>query len=201
MTTTEAPLDGRRQRRDRNRDAVVDALLDLYRAGNLAPRAEEIAESAGISARSLFRYFDDADALVREAIDRQQERLAPLFALTVRPEQPLAWRVNRFVAERAELLDAMGPVGELARSLSPKQPRVASELGRIRAVLRGQLAEVFGPELRQLPAAERSDVLAGLDVASSWEARYLLRQDQRMSSAAAGRVTTRVILGLLAGPA
>ncbi|MSO88210.1 MAG: TetR family transcriptional regulator [Acidimicrobiia bacterium] len=148
---------------------MIEALLDLYRAGNLAPRTEEIAERASISTRSLFRYFDDVDALVREAIERQQKLLASLFALTGRPEQPLPGRV-------------------------------ASESGRIRAVLRGQLAEVFGPELRQLPAAERGDVLAGLDVASSWEARYLLRKDQRMSSAAPRRVTTRLIMGLLGRP-
>jgi hypothetical protein len=95
----------------------------------------------------------------------------------------------------------MGPVGQLARSLAPKQPLVAAELGRIRAVLRGQLVDVFGPELRQLPAEARGEVLAALDVACSWEARHLLRQDQRVSGAAAGRVMARLILSLLDGRA
>lgn len=199
MTTTEAPVDGRRLRRDRNREAVVQALLELHRAGNLAPSADEIAEQAGISARSLFRYFDDVDALVRTAVERQQEHLAPLFAVTAAPDQPLGERVERFVAERGRLLDAMGPVGQLARSLAPKQPLVASELGRIRAELRGQLVVVFGPELRRLPADERAEVLAALDVACSWEARHLLREDQRVSGPLAGRVMARSILSLLGG--
>ena len=83
------------------------------------------------------------------------------------------------------LLDAMGPVGQLARSLAPKQPLVAAELGRIRAVLRGQLVDVFGPELDRLGRGERAEVLAALDVACSWEAQHLLRQDQGVSGATA----------------
>ena len=201
MTTTEVPVDGRRLRRDRNREAVVQALLHLYRMGNLTPSADEIAEQAGISARSLFRYFDDVDALVREAVDRQQEHLAPLFAVSATPDQPLEARVSRFVADRARLLEAMGPVGQLARSLAPKQPLVAAELGRIRAELRDQLVDVFGPELDALSLGDRREVLAALDVACSWEAHHLLRDDQRMSAAAAGRIMARTIRSLLGGVA
>ncbi|HRE00682.1 MAG TPA: TetR family transcriptional regulator, partial [Ilumatobacteraceae bacterium] len=63
-------VDGRRGRRDRNRDAVVDALLTLYHDGVLEPSADAIAEQAGLSARSLFRYFDDLDDLQRAAVER-----------------------------------------------------------------------------------------------------------------------------------
>ena len=45
-----------------------------------------------------------------------------------------------------------------------------------------------------------AEVLAALDVACSWEARHLLRQDQGVSQAAAGRVMARLILSLLDGP-
>ena len=192
-------VDGRRQRRDRNREAVVQALLGLYREGNLTPSTDEIAERAGISARSLFRYFDDVDALVRTAVERQQEHLASLYAVSARVDQPLADRVEQFVADRTRLLDAMGPVGQLARSIAPRQPRVGAELGRIRAVLRGQIVDVFGPELAALATDEREAVLAALDVACSWEARHLLRQDQRLGKAAAARVMALSIHRLLAG--
>jgi hypothetical protein len=39
--------DGRRQRSARSRDAVVDAILELLREGNLRPGADEIAARAG----------------------------------------------------------------------------------------------------------------------------------------------------------
>jgi AcrR family transcriptional regulator len=197
MTPTDEVVDGRRLRRDRNREAVVQALLELYRAGNLTPSTDEIAERAGISSRSLFRYFDDVDALVRTAVARQQEHLAPLFEVSARPEQPLVARVDRFVADRTRLLDAMGPVGQLARSIAPRQPQVAAELGRIRAVLRSQVVDVFAPELALAPAGEHDAVLAALDVACSWEARHLLRQDQRLGKSAAARVMALSIHRLL----
>src|SRR5690606_34994653 len=119
-----AHADGRSLRRDRNREAVVAALLDLYREGDLTPSTEAIAARAGISARSLFRYFEDAEALVRTAIARQQQHLAPLMAVEIPTSRPLAHRVDRFVDARVRLLEGMGEVGRVARSLAPRQPLV-----------------------------------------------------------------------------
>jgi AcrR family transcriptional regulator len=81
-----ATTDGRQLRRRRNREAVVEALLDLYRDGNLSPSTEEIAERSGLSPRSLFRYFDDVNDLVRSAVERQQERAIPLAVIDIAPE-------------------------------------------------------------------------------------------------------------------
>ena len=198
MTTTETPLDGRRQRRDRNREAVVEALLALYREGNLTPSADEIAERAGISARSLFRYFDDVDGLVRTAVARQQEHLAPLYALGTSIEEPLEPRIEAFVAGRVRLLEAMGPVGEVARSVQARQPVIASELRRIRAALRRQVTGLFADALAAVPPADRSAVEASLDVVTSWEAHHLLRQDQGLSRAAASRAMATSVRRLLA---
>lgn len=178
MTTVTPLTDGRNQRRDRNRDAVVTALLELYREGQLGPSAEEIAARAGISVRSLFRYFDDVDALVRAAIARQQEHLAPLWALDTDPDRPLAERAERFVAARVRLLRGMGEVGRVARTLAARQPLILAELARIRHTLRAQLAELFAPELDALPAGDRRGVLAAADVVVSWESFDLMHNDQ-----------------------
>src|SRR6187551_2594584 len=98
--------DGRRLRRDRNRTAVVEAMLELYGDGNLAPSSEEIAERAGLSSRSLFRYFEDIDDLVQAAIVRQQERIAPFLVVDVDRDASFDERVAAFVQQRLRLLDA-----------------------------------------------------------------------------------------------
>ena len=198
MTLTDDAVDGRRLRRDRNREAVVEALLALYREGNLSPSTDDIASRAGISARSLFRYFDDTDALVETAVARQQEHLRPLYPLSVDASMPLTERIDAFVAARVRLLEAMGEVGQVARSVAAKQPRVAAELRRIRSVLREQTAGVFAPELEAMAKAERESVRAALDVVSSWEAHHLLRSDQGLSRAAATRAM-RLAIGRLLG--
>ena len=201
MTTRQAaavaPPDGRTLRRDRNRDAVVTALLGLYREGNLGASADEIAERAGISARSLFRYFDDTEALIRTAIARQQQHLAPLYALDVPAHEPLAERVDRFVAARVRLLEGMGEVGRVARAVAVRQPLVMAELARIRGVLRRQFAATFAAELDALPAGEGRSALAAADVVTSWESFDLMRNDQGLCRDDAAAAMASGLLRLL----
>ena len=175
----------------------MTALLELYREGNLGPSADEIAERAGISARSLFRYFDDTEALVRTAIARQQQHLAPLYALDVPAEAPLAERVDRFVAARLRLLEGMGEVGRVARVVAVRQPLVLAELARIRGVLRRQLAATFAAELDVLPAGERRSALAAADVVASWESFDLMRNDQGLRRDEAAAAMAAGLLRLL----
>ena len=52
MTTspaTIAPIDGRRARGQRSKDAIVDALLELLRDGQRQPSTEDIARRAGVT--------------------------------------------------------------------------------------------------------------------------------------------------------
>jgi TetR/AcrR family transcriptional regulator of autoinduction and epiphytic fitness len=198
-TASAAPADGRNLRRVRNREAVVAALLELYREGNLGPSAEEIAARAGISSRSLFRYFDDVEDLVRTAISRQQQHLAPLADMDVSPDLPLAERVDRFVAARVRLLDAMGEVGRVARAIAARQPLVLAELARIRGRLRRQLTTVFAPDLDALPPRERRATVAAADVLCSWESFDLMHNDQGLARDDAEAAMRDALLRLLAG--
>ena len=193
--------DGRNLRRDRNRDAVVTTLLELYREGDLNPSADTIAARAGISVRSLFRYFDDAEAMVRAAIARQQEHLAPLYALDVPSDLPLAERVERFVAARVQLLEGMGEVGRVARAFATRQPLVLAELARVRGTMRRQLDIVFADELAALPADRRRAASAAADVMTSWESFDLMRHDQGLARADATAAMAAALVALLASPA
>ena len=187
--------DGRRLRRDRNRDAVVDALLQLYSEGNLNPSAEEIAHRSGVSARSLFRYFDDVDDLCQAAISQQQANVRPLLAIAALPEAPLAERIAALVHQRGELFEAIESVATVSRLRAPFQLVVATELTQGRAFLRQQLAVLFAAELGALPVSVASLRLAAADVATSFEAWRLLRDDQRLSRArAAAAIADNVTL-------
>jgi TetR/AcrR family transcriptional regulator, regulator of autoinduction and epiphytic fitness len=202
VATSTAPdqapvVDGRSQRRERNRDAVVEALLALYREGNLTPSADTIAARAGISVRSLFRYFDDVDALVQTAVASQLTHLAPLVAVKVPPDLPFDERVQRFVAARVRTLEGVGEVGRVARYLAPIQQRVLEGLTQVRAALRDQLTTTFAPELAALPDDRRAPAAAAADVVTSWEAYDLLRHDQRLSKAKAAGVMRGALVALL----
>jgi AcrR family transcriptional regulator len=197
--------DGRRIRRQKNRASVVDALLDLYRDGNLRPSSTEIAERAGLSSRSLFRYFDDVDDLMRDAVRRQQQRALPLLAIDAEADAPLAGRVAALVEQRFRLFEAVAPAATVSRLHAPFQATIATELAQGRAFLRAQLIEMFGTELAALGPTRSSLTLAALDIVTSFESFQLLRFDQALAPRRAKAAMAGAIEALLAegevGPA
>lgn len=177
MTET---ADGRRLRREQNREAVIDALLGLFRDGVFEPSSNEIAERAGLSPRSLFRYFDDVDDLHRAAVERHLARARPLVALQVRADAPTATKIECLVQGRARLWEEIAPGARATRVCAHRYPLLAEELRGNRAYLRRQVRDLFEPELRPLGAAA-APVVAALDVLCSFESYELLRFDQGLS--------------------
>ena len=185
--------DGRRRRREDNRAAVVDALLELIRAGDLAPSADAVAARAGLSARSLFRYFDDLEDLCRTGIARQLAAVAPELEREVE-EAPVDARIAAAVAQRVRLFEAMGAVGTFARLRAPFQPLVARQLAGARRVLRERLRAILAPALA--PRDDVDAIVAAADVLCSFESYRLLRDDHGRSVPDAESVMTGAVLAL-----
>src|SRR3954470_6779327 len=143
MTDAPLELDGRRLRREQNRSAVLDALAALFEAGVYQPSAKEIAERAGLSPRSLFRYFDDVDDLNRAAIERQLERARPLLALRIAADAPTPAKIERLVEARVELFEAIGPAARAARISAHRHRVLTAQLAEGRTYLRSQVRRLF----------------------------------------------------------
>ena len=168
--------DGRRLRREQNREAVLDAVVDLFIEGSYQPTTDEIADRAGISPRSLFRYFADVDDLSRAVIDRELLVSRPLLELEVDEGAPLEDRIRLLVEARARLFEAIAPTARAARLAAVRNPVIGQRLRERRALLRSQVREVLDPPTSLLPA---------LDALCSFETYELLRHDQRLSKAKA----------------
>lgn len=190
-------VDGRRLRRERNREAVVDAILELYAQSNYSPSSEEIAEIAGISARSLFRYFDDLDDLVRTAVSRQVARIVPQAQFEIDPAVPFVDRCARFVHHRVDLLEDYFELARAVRLRAPFQAPLAEQLRTARRFFRLQVAQVFEPELSVLADGDAVAALAAIDVLCSFESLGLLRDDQGLDRAAIDELLVRSIQRLL----
>ena len=67
MGERDTPIDGRRARRERGRSAVIDAAFALAEEGKIPLTTELVAERSGVSAASIFRYFDGLDDLQYQA--------------------------------------------------------------------------------------------------------------------------------------
>ena len=198
--TPPATTDGRQLRRERNREAVVEALLDLYAEGNLKPGTEEIAARSGLSPRSLFRYFEDVDDLVGTAIERQRERAIPLVPIDATPDAPLEVKAAALVDQRFRLFGAVGNAAAVSRLRSPFQPLLADELTRNREFLRTQMEILFAPELSALGPEAAVRALAAADVLASFESRHLLCDDQRLDQDTARSAMTDALVAVLRRP-
>lgn len=175
-------LDGRRQRRGRNRMAVVDALLDLHEEGTLSPCVADIAERSGVSHRSVFRYFDDLEDLTRVAIGRAADRYQHLAVIPKHGEGSLDQRIERLIAQRLEFYAASGPALRAGRLKAPFQELLRDDLARQRSFLREQLRRQFQPELAAQPDHLAAATLAALEILTSLES-YDLLEDQGLSRA------------------
>jgi AcrR family transcriptional regulator len=189
--------DGRTARRDRNRVTVVDALLELFREGNLDPSSDEIAERAGLSARSLFRYFDDLSDLARTAIEAQMARVADLTTVPIEPDWTSVQRLTQVVDRRFGFYEAMGFVGIVARLRAPFQPVIDLELREMRSVWRSQFQSIMAEALSTLAEPAVGEVLRAADILLSFESYQLMRQDHMLSHQACIATATQAVAILL----
>lgn len=197
MSATSSDSDGRVRRGERNRDALVDALLGLLDDGIARPTAREIAERAGVALRTVFAHFDDVESLYAAIAVRQRERLAPLFE-PIDSSGSDDHRVESLVAQRVELFEQIAPVRRASLLHAPDSPELTRRLAEINRALRAQVAECFDPELAAA-GRRRGDLLAALDVAASWETWDGLRRVQGLSVVAARRTLRLLVSRLLTG--
>jgi len=185
-------VDGRRLRRHQNREAVIDALIELFEEGSYTPSTGEVAQRAGISPRSLFRYFDDVDDLNRAAVDRHIHTHRALFEIDIDPGAQTATKVEDFVAARVRLHEAVAPAARAARLVEHRRDVIAAQLFETRTFMRAQVLRTFAREL----SGDRVALLPAVDELCSFEAYEFLRTGHRMSRAKATAALT-VALNLL----
>lgn len=185
--------DGRRLRREQNREAVIDALVALFEEGRYQPSTTEIAERAGLSPRSLFRYFDDSDDLNHAAIDRQLAKARPLLDLGIGPDAPTAEKIRHLVAARVRLHEATAPAARATRASAHRHPVIAAQLHDGRSYLCHQIERLFPGEL----GGVRATLLPAVDALCSFETYELLRHDHGLSRAKATAALVAALTALL----
>lgn len=189
--------DGRSLRRERNRDAVIVALIELIREGNHAPGTSEIAVRAGVSHRSVFRYFDDLDDLVRAAIEHEIAEVLPLAILPNVGEGPVGQRIDAVVDSLLRVYNHTSPIARVARARSLAIPAIERGLQGIVQLYRSQLADHFAPELGALEPEQADDLLDAIQIVVSFEAFDLLRRRLDRADDVIGRLWTTALSSLL----
>lgn len=189
---TDVSEDGRVMRGQRTREAVIDALMDLYAEGNLTPTIEEIAARVGRTTRAIYHHFQDKEALAVAIADRQLKLHHELFS--ARPVTGTrAERVEGIVNHRVELFEAVAPARRSALVRMHRSPELQTQQTTLAAHLREQVARTFDPELIALDTAEAGDVIELIDLHTSWETWDRLRTWQGLPVERCRRLVTGLV--------
>ena len=197
-TNAEPVTDGRRARRQRGRQAVIDATLDLVSEGNVPPTVEQMARRAGVSAASVFRYFDTLDDLRDATTAVFFDRHAHLFAIPDVGEGPLAARIDTFVAARVTLYESTAPMARLIRLRAHDQAAAAEMVHRLRTDRADEVRRHFDAELGAMTPTDRDDTATVIATLTSFEAWEQARHDHRRSAPQLRRAWTAALTRLLA---
>ena len=189
---TKPLADGRRERSRSSRSKIVAALLELVGKGDVSPSAARVAEVAGVGLRSVFRHFEDMDALYREMGEVIETRVLPIL-LQVPVGETWKDRVFDLAERRARVFEAIMPYRISANLRRFESPYLMKDYRRM---LRFESDSMDA----HLPQSVRSDSPAarGLNVILSFQTWRLLRHDQELPVDEAKAVVRRMLKDCMA---
>ena len=189
--------DGRTARRDRNSDAVLDTVHEMFVEGKYAPSVEEVAARSGVSLRSVYRYFEDTEDLLRRAIERRMEVVGDLYALEALGEGTREERVGALVDQRLKLHAKLAPAIRAALLRASDSDMIARQVGNRRRLLADQIAAQFEPELSALDRTRRLELASCIDALCSFESIELMRERSGLSPSRTRRALVSGVMALL----
>ena len=168
--------DGRRERSLASRRKILEAMVDLVAAGDPNPSAAAVAEKAGVGLRSVFRHFEDKDAILREIDDLLVAVYQPILSV---PYEAADWRsqLDELIERRCQVNEAV-VIFRLSSILARyRSPFVVEKSREIHAGEKRMLDEI-------LPASLQTSTPLGVSimVATSFDTWRYLRQDVEMSA-------------------
>lgn len=191
LDAIENQTDGRRRRSDANRRRIASAMLDLVRAGDVAPSAEQVADHEGVGRRTVFRLFSDMEGVYREIHAIMVERIKPLF---LAPFAARTWRerLDEIVARRARMYEEMLPIKSAADAHRYRSAFLQTEHKKLTRLQRETMIAALPSSL-----SAKADVVEALDLTLSFEAWRRLRQEQGLSTKRAAAVLKNMVRALV----
>jgi AcrR family transcriptional regulator len=158
--------DGRSARRERNRNAVLDALVALTTEGEHDPSIDDIADRAGVSYRSVYRYFKDRSEMMDAATDRALAWIQPLLLNAsgpVAPNDPLDHRIDSIVDARVEVYFQIADMVRQAMIQSFSNRKIDEHFRDARRLSRRQIHDRFHTELKLFTPQECELRISSID--------------------------------------
>lgn len=161
----EEKRDGRHERVERGKIAVYEALTSLFAEGRYNPPVSEIAARAGVSERTLFRYFDSFNDVIAGAVGYVYPRVQNYFEASP-PDGSLFERLRALVELRCDFSRRQGVITRTTETLAYEWPAAAAaRFGRV-VLLNEQLKKWLGSDLARLSDEKLVVISRMLDIPS-----------------------------------
>ena len=157
-----------------------------------------VAEDSGVSIRSLYRYFGDAQTMITESINLLVGQARDVGAIDNMGEGPLADRITALVAGRFRAYHLVRPVLRAAVVNIANNPDLVASQHRTRGLLEFQFKAQFAPELSQLDEAEQTVATQSGSAICNLEFIDMLSDRQGVNEQDAQAIVRRLLIGVLA---
>ena len=146
----EEKRDGRHERVERGKIAVYEALNALFAEGRYNPPIADVALRAGVSERTLFRYFGSYNDVIAGMVGYFYPQVQQYFHAEP-PTGNLKARLLALVTLRLEFTRKHGVIPRTIEALAHEWPAAAAaRFGRV-ALLDDQLKKWLGTDLERVP--------------------------------------------------
>jgi AcrR family transcriptional regulator len=185
-------LDGRLNRSVVTRNKIVETLTMLILEGQISPTAEQVALRANVGLRTVFRHFDNMDALYREISIDVDAQIKPLLQARL-DGQTWQERVAQSIGVRSEIYDRTAAMHVAAQVHRHESAYLTQNLMESARLQRDLLQRLLPPDVAQSP-----HLLDALDLVLSFESWIRLRREQSLSASEATAVMQLTVKALLA---
>lgn len=184
-------VDGRRRRSEASREKLVAAMLELVREGEVTPSAEAVAARAGVGLRTVFRQFEDMEALYAG----MALRLGAEYADWLDPFVAADWRgqLAEMTARRLSTYERLIPFKRAADAHRHVSPTIQHNHRQTLACMRQRLVSLLPPDVAGDPIRRET-----IDLMLSFETWLRLRLDQGLSPDEARGVVEAAVARLAA---
>ena len=170
-----ANRDGRTQRTENTRHKILTATRNIILASDCEPTSKQIAEHAEITTRTLFRHFNDMDALYKDFIQDAERRAFEVMEEPFPDDQSEDWLtlIDIIIDRRIRVYESLLP---LFVSTIWRRYQVHQGTKRRRQRLRQVLPEVL---------KNNKALFEALDATLGMEFWVSLRRDQKLTQSKA----------------
>lgn len=195
MDNIEQKVDGRHERLERSKLAVLQAVNDIVRETGEAPTADTLSKRSGVSRRSIFRLFGSKSGLLKAAAEFMYDELVERFPFPDLADLAHSDRIARFVDHIGSIYEYMAPFARVSRKAQEDEELILRERMRIQALyqseVRGAFA-TFGKVATAAPILRDS-----VQLLLAWNAWDYLRNERKHSVGHSKEILTQTILALV----